>query len=180
MPSTVTIKYLEDVGTFNIGDALEVRQNGVTAFGAAGFVPPSLLSINYHAPYLHNGKAPTLEAVFPLHRLGGGTIASTLTTPERGDLLLFLQSIDGRTVPFRSEGDDFRDAVGLPSEWPGALHRRKRRGRRAGRPRRRGWMGAATATEGAAGRCRSRDLCLRGDAEPWAKWLAVATVAARS
>jgi YVTN family beta-propeller protein len=112
--STVTIKYLEDVGTFNVGDPLEVRQNGVTAFGVAGFVPPSLLSINYHAPYLHNGMAPTLDAVFPLHRLGGGTIATTLTAPQQGDLLVFLQSIDGRTVPFRSEGDDFRDAVGLP------------------------------------------------------------------
>jgi hypothetical protein len=114
VPSTVTIKYLEDVGTFIAADPLEVRQNGVTAFGVAGFVPPSLLSINYHAPYLHNGKAATLEAVFPLHRLGGGTIASTLSPQQQQDLLVLLRSIDGRTVPFRSEGDAFRDAIGLP------------------------------------------------------------------
>jgi hypothetical protein len=44
---------------FNVADPLEVRHNGVTAFGVAGFVPPSLPSINYHAPYLHNGKAQT-------------------------------------------------------------------------------------------------------------------------
>lgn len=68
---------------FNVADPLEVRQNGVTAFGVAGFVPPSLLSINYHAPYLHNGKAQTLDAVFPLHRLGTRTIASTLSGPQQ-------------------------------------------------------------------------------------------------
>jgi hypothetical protein len=99
---------------FNVADPLEVRHNGVTAFGVAGFVPPSFPSINYHAPYLHNGKAQTLDAVFPLHRLGTGTIASTLSGPQQQDLLVLLRSIDGRTVPFRSEGDAFRDAVGLP------------------------------------------------------------------
>jgi hypothetical protein len=114
VPTTRTINYLEDVGTFDVTDPLEIRQNGVTAFGVAGFVPPSLLSIRYHAPYLHNGKAQTLDAVFPLHDLGAGTIASTLTAQEQQDLLLLLNSIDGRTVPFRSEGDDFRDAVGIP------------------------------------------------------------------
>jgi YVTN family beta-propeller protein len=110
----LTIDYLENVGTFDPTNPLEVRQNGITAFGAAGFVPPPLLSIRYHGPYLHNGAAQTLAAVLPLHALGAGTIASTLTAPEQQDLLLFLNSIDGRTAPFRSEGDDFRDGVGIP------------------------------------------------------------------
>jgi YVTN family beta-propeller protein len=110
----LTIEYLENVGTFNLANPLEIRQNGITAFGVNGFVPPPLLSIRYHGPYLHNGAAQTLDAVFPLHALGAGTIASTLTGPEQQDLLLFLNSIDGRTAPFRSEGDDFRDAVGIP------------------------------------------------------------------
>src|SRR5262249_27995193 len=113
-----TINYLEDVGTFDIGDPREIRQNGVTAFGAAGFVPPSLLSTAYHAPYLHDGSAATLADVFTVHRLpaapGNPLIADFLTAQQRQDLLLFLGSIDGRTVPFRSEGDDFRDAVGTP------------------------------------------------------------------
>jgi hypothetical protein len=110
----ITIEYLESVGTFDIANPLEIRANGVTAFGAAGFVPPPLLSIRYHGPYLHNGAAQTLDAVFPLHALGAGTIASTLTAQQQQDVLVFLNSIDGRTPPLRSEGDDFRDAVGIP------------------------------------------------------------------
>jgi hypothetical protein len=33
-------------------------------------------------------------------------------------LLVFLKSIDGTTVPFRSEGDDFRDFVRLQGTCP--------------------------------------------------------------
>ena len=76
-----------------------------------GFNPPSLLSVNYHAPYLHRGQAQTLPDVFPLHNLGAGTIADQLTAQEQADLLVFLKSIDGTTDHLRSEGDDFRDAV---------------------------------------------------------------------
>jgi DNA-binding beta-propeller fold protein YncE len=52
-----TIKYLEDVGTFDVTNPLEIRDNAAasTAFGVNGFNVPSLLSINYHAPYLHRG-----------------------------------------------------------------------------------------------------------------------------
>jgi len=111
---TSIINYLEDVGTFSLINPLEIRQNGVRAFGIDGFVPPPLLSIRYHAPYLHNGAAQSLNDVFPRHNLGGGTITSVLTIPQQQDLLLFLNSIDGRTPPFRSEGDEFRDDVGIP------------------------------------------------------------------
>ena len=69
-----TFKYLEDVGTFDVNNPLELRDNATasTAFGVNGFNVPSLLSINYHAPYLHRGQAQTLEEVFPLHGLGAG------------------------------------------------------------------------------------------------------------
>ena len=118
---TLTIKYLEDVGTFDVSNPLEIRDNAAasTAFGANGFNVPSLLSINYHAPYLHRGQAQTLEDVFPLHGLGPSasgfppatTIQTQLSAADRADLLVFLKSIDGTTLHFRSEADDFRDAL---------------------------------------------------------------------
>jgi mono/diheme cytochrome c family protein len=121
--NTLTIKYLEDVGTFDVTNPLEIRDNAAasTAFGVNGFNGPSLLSINYHAPYLHRGQAQTLDAVFPLHTLpaaGGATIAATLNAGEQADLLLFLKSIDGTTPHFRSEGDVFRDALRTAGPCP--------------------------------------------------------------
>jgi YVTN family beta-propeller protein len=108
-----TFKYLEDVGTFDVTNPIELRDNATasTAFGVNGFQPPSLFSINYHAPYLHRGQAQTLDAVFPLHSLPtGGTIAN-LNPVDQENLLVFLQSIDGTTNSLRSQGDDFRDAL---------------------------------------------------------------------
>jgi hypothetical protein len=119
----LTIKYLEDVGTFDITNPLEIRDNAAasTAFGVNGFNVPSLLSINYHAPYLHHGQAQTLEEVFGRHTLpaaGGATIAATLNAGEEADLLAFLKAIDGTTDLLRSEGDDFRDALRLQGTCP--------------------------------------------------------------
>jgi DNA-binding beta-propeller fold protein YncE/mono/diheme cytochrome c family protein len=121
--NNLTIKYLEKVGTFDITNPIEIRDNAAasTAFGVNGFNVPSLLSINYHAPYLHRGQAQTLADVFPLHGLGPDgqefppktTIQTQLTAQQRGDLLVFLKAIDGTTPHFRSEGDDFRDALRL-------------------------------------------------------------------
>ena len=121
--TSLTIKYLEDVGTFDVNNPLEIRDNATasTAFGADGFNVPSLLSINYHAPYLHRGQAQALEGVFPLHTLpaaGGKTIAAALTSLEQKDLLVFLKSIDGTTAHFRSEGDVFRDALRTAGPCP--------------------------------------------------------------
>jgi hypothetical protein len=126
-----TIKYLEKVGTFDVANPLELRDNAAasTAFGVNGFNPPSLFSINYHAPYLHRGQAQTLEEVFPLHGLGEDgkefppvtTIQNQLTATQRADLLAFLKSIDGTTAHLRSEGDDFRDTLrmaGAPCPMP--------------------------------------------------------------
>jgi DNA-binding beta-propeller fold protein YncE/mono/diheme cytochrome c family protein len=126
--NNLTIKYLEKVGTFDINNPLEIRDNAAasTAFGVNGFNVPSLLSINYHAPYLHRGQAQTLEQVFPLHGLGPDgeefppktTIQSQLTPAQRADLLTFLKSIDGTTPHIRSEGDAFRDALRLQRTCP--------------------------------------------------------------
>jgi YVTN family beta-propeller protein len=126
--NNLTIRYLEDVGTFDVTNPLELRDNATatTAFGVNGFNVPSLLGINYHAPYLHRGQAQTLEDVFPLHGLGPGgsgfppttTIQTQLTALQRADLLVFLKSIDGTTELFRSEGDAFRDALRLQGTCP--------------------------------------------------------------
>jgi YVTN family beta-propeller protein len=111
-----TISYLEDVGTFDVNNPIEIRDNATasTAFGADGFNVPSLLGVNYTAPYLHRGQAQTLEKVFWLHKLpaaGGVPIAKALTVQQQKDLLEFLRSIDGTTDHLRSEGDVFRDTL---------------------------------------------------------------------
>jgi mono/diheme cytochrome c family protein len=108
-----TFKYLENVGTFNPLNPLELRGQGATAgqtaLGGLGFNVPSLLSIAYHAPYLHDGAAQRLTDVFPLHKLPNGkTIAATLTSTQQQQLLLFLGSIDGRTADFPSEAELFK------------------------------------------------------------------------
>jgi DNA-binding beta-propeller fold protein YncE len=124
----LTFQYLNDIGTFDVDNPLELRDNatGSTAFGVNGFNSPSLLSINYHAPYLHRGQAQTLEAVFPLHGLGAGasgfppttTIATELTAAQQLDLLAFLKSIDGTTTHLRSAGDEFRDDLRMQGTCP--------------------------------------------------------------
>ncbi len=118
-----TIKYLEDVGTFDITNPIEIRDNGAasTAFGVNGFNVPSLFSINYHAPYLHRGQAQTLEDVFGLHRLpalANQFIADALNALQRANLLVFLKSIDGTTNSLVSEGDTFRDTVRAQGTCP--------------------------------------------------------------
>jgi YVTN family beta-propeller protein len=121
---TLSFQYLEDVGTFDVTNPLEIRDvTAITALGADGFNVPSLLSINYHAPYLHRGQAQTLEAVFPLHTLpalGGVTIEQALIQQgdSASDLVVFLKSIDATTPHFRSEGDVFRDALRTAGPCP--------------------------------------------------------------
>ncbi len=113
---TASITFLEGVGTFDVANPLELRgaggKIGQTAAGAAGFNPPSLLGVAHNAPYFHDGSAATLDDVFARHTLpGGATITATLDTTQQGNLKTFLGSIDGRTDPFRSAADDFRDLV---------------------------------------------------------------------
>ena len=112
-----TIRFLEDVGTFDAAGPLEIRGAnpaiGTGAVGGLGFNVPSVLGAGYHAPYFHDGSAQTLEAVMTAHELpGGGTIDAAFADGELEDLLLFLRSIDGATKPFTSDTDAFRDAIG--------------------------------------------------------------------
>jgi hypothetical protein len=106
-----TLKFLEDVGTFDPANPIEIRQNGATPFGAVGFNVPSLLGVASNAPYLHLGSAFTLDQVFTVHALNGGTIGTVLTPQEQTDLKIFLNSIDGRTPIFRSQTDDFHEPL---------------------------------------------------------------------
>ncbi len=123
-----TLRFLETIGTFNAADPLEIRGAGAVpaagaqAFGVLGFNVPALLGTRYHAPYLHNGAAQNLDAVFPLHLLAATpgttippgattTIQTVLSAAERQDLLVFLNSIDGRTDSLASATDTFRDNI---------------------------------------------------------------------
>lgn len=117
-----TLRYLDGVGTFNANDPLEIRgpgagaASGARALGVVGFNSPSLVGLRYHTPYLHNGAAQTLEAVFTLHTLPGApananTIQAVLSATDRQDLLVLLNAIDGRTDTFVSAADTFRNNV---------------------------------------------------------------------
>src|SRR5213078_946729 len=105
-----TLVFLDNVGTFDPANLLEIRgaggKIGQTALGAAGFNAPSLLGVAHNAPYFHDGSAPTLDDVFARHLLGAGPIASVLSAGDQGSLKVFLASIDGRTDAFRSAADD--------------------------------------------------------------------------
>jgi len=109
------IAFIEDVGTYDGADALEIRGSGdligQISLGDIGFNVPSLLGVGYHGSYLHNGRAATLAEVFVLHELGEEVIATAFSDAERLDLEVLLNSIDGRTEPMRSDADAFRDAV---------------------------------------------------------------------
>ncbi len=111
---TGTLNFLEKIGTFSAANPIEIRGAGPNigkqALGADGFNVPSLISIDYHAPYFHNGAAQTLEEVFSLHQLNGGmTIADVLSDLEEAQLLAFLRALDSRTNNFESQGDIFKD-----------------------------------------------------------------------
>ncbi len=114
------ITLLDDVGTFDPTDPVEIRgigAVGTTALGGLGFNSPSLKGVATTAPYLHNGSAPTLGAVFASHRLpaaGGAPIAGTLSAAELVSLRLFLNQLDARTAPVASEADTFRDDLAAP------------------------------------------------------------------
>jgi hypothetical protein len=130
---TATFDYLEDIGTFDVTNPLELRDNGngSTAFGVNGINPPSLLSVRYHAPYLHRGQAQTLPEVFPLHGLNGlpptNTIATQLTLQEQADLLVLLNAIDGTTDHLRSEATTSGTRSGINHPVRRAIAPRDRR-----------------------------------------------------
>lgn len=106
---TGTLSFLNDVGTFNPDNPIEIRQNGQAPLGSLGFNTPSLLGVGSNAPYFHNGSAKDLVGVFASHALGGGTIQTTLSDQDRIALEEFLKSIDGTTQPSRSDADTFHE-----------------------------------------------------------------------
>jgi cytochrome c peroxidase len=97
------ISELRNVGTFDPTFVNEVRANAAPSLGAAGFVPPSLLSIfAFSGTFLHNGSAPSLDAVLAnvTHRSAGTAGVDTLTNPaDRAAVVRFLLSIDAATPP---------------------------------------------------------------------------------
>ncbi len=113
---TGTLRFLENIGTFNPASPIEIRGTGALIGQAplrgdpaspGAFNVPSVLSTSFHAPYFHTGAAQTLEGVFQQHQLpGGGTIQGLAGA---ADLLVFLRSIDGRTGIEESDGDIFKD-----------------------------------------------------------------------
>jgi hypothetical protein len=104
------LKFLENVGTFNAANKIEIRQNGGAPLGAQGFNVPSLLGVGTNGPYFHNGAAQTLPFSFFLHSLpGGGTIQTRLSATQRGNLFAFLKGLDGRSGIFPNETDLFKD-----------------------------------------------------------------------
>lgn len=111
---TVTVTFLDNVGTFDATDPIEIRgNNGNAPLGALGFNTPSLLGIAYTAPYLHNGRAQNFSEVFTQHLLvDQQSIAGVLDDQQEQDLVAFLDNIDSRTATFRSETDAFLDLVG--------------------------------------------------------------------
>jgi YVTN family beta-propeller protein len=112
-----TLRFLDDVGTFNAAGPIEIRgaaavagqsTQGFASFGAAGFNSPSLLGLSLSAPYFHDGSAQTLEDVTKRHVLGTGkTIEQTLSPQELSDLLAFVRAIDDQTAPVESDADRF-------------------------------------------------------------------------
>jgi YVTN family beta-propeller protein len=111
---TGSLKFLDDAGTFDAAGAIEIRGAGAAigrgSLGGLGFNVPSLLGVSYHAPFFHNGSAETLEQVFDAHKLGAGTIASTVNDPaDRDALLTFLRALDARTATFASDADTFKN-----------------------------------------------------------------------
>jgi YVTN family beta-propeller protein len=114
-----TLRMLDDVGTFNVANPIEIRgaaavagqtTQGFSPFGGAfGFNSPSLLGVSFSGPYFHDGSALTLAEVAARHRLGDApaTIASTLSAQDLADLLAFVRSIDDDTAPLPNATDLF-------------------------------------------------------------------------
>jgi len=106
---------LHDVGTIKPGSG---ERLGGGADSLTGIDTPTLLGIHATAPYLHDGSASTIDAVFdqydPSASLGTDGSAHNLsasghdlTAAERADLVAFLQELDGQPA----SGDGVHDEV---------------------------------------------------------------------
>jgi DNA-binding beta-propeller fold protein YncE len=115
--------FLDNVGTFNAADALQIRgagtvggqlAQGFAPFGALGFNSPSLLGFAFSGPWLHDGSAETVEEVFAKHKLPDGrTIEAAIVDPfNRASLKQFVLSIDDQTPIMESDSDRFLRQTG--------------------------------------------------------------------
>jgi YVTN family beta-propeller protein len=94
---------LRQVGTFDPSFFNEVRANGAPPLGAAGFVPPSLLSVfAFEGTQLHNGAVRSFDEVLNnvTHRSSGtGGVDTLSNAADRAKIAQFLRSIDASTAP---------------------------------------------------------------------------------
>jgi YVTN family beta-propeller protein len=102
----VTTPIIQNVGTLDLTNPIEVRGTGTTAgqnsAGAAvSFNPPSLINATNTAPYGHHGRARTLFEVFETIANGGlGHPNFGLSPTDLADVAEFVRSIDGNEPPF--------------------------------------------------------------------------------
>lgn len=97
------ITELRNVGSFDASAANEVRATAAAPLGAAGFNPPTLLSLfAFPQTFFHSGSANSLEDVMAnvVHRSAGTKGVDTLASAaQRQQLIKFLLSIDAATPP---------------------------------------------------------------------------------
>lgn len=90
---------LHDVESYDPNSPIEVRGGGALvgreSQGAQGFNPPSLLGVQAHGPYFHDGRFASLSQVVD----SGHGQQTPLDAGERGQLTSFLESIDDLTQP---------------------------------------------------------------------------------
>jgi cytochrome c peroxidase len=87
-------------GGSNFADTSELKDNGLLPQGGR-FKAPTLRNIAVTAPYMHDGRLPTLESVIDHYASGGKHSPKQdelirgfpLTAQDRADLLAFLQSL---------------------------------------------------------------------------------------
>ena len=96
---------LRPTNTFIATAFNEIRNTAVAPLGAGGFNPPTLLGIHaFPQTFFHNGSVNSLEAVMEnvQHRSdGNGGVDGLQSAAQRAQLIKFLQSIDGTTVPIQ-------------------------------------------------------------------------------
>jgi cytochrome c peroxidase len=80
--------------TYTVDEVMKVGLESPDDVFKKGFNPPSLRGVTKRGPWLHDGRAKTLEEVFLQHhrpsKLSG---RPDLTAPELGELLAFLRSL---------------------------------------------------------------------------------------
>jgi uncharacterized protein (TIGR03437 family) len=96
---------LRPTNTFNANAFNEVRANAAAPLGAGGYNPPTLLGLHaFPQTFFHNGSVNSLEAVMEnvAHRSdGNGGVDGLQSAAQRAQLIKFLLSIDGTTVPIQ-------------------------------------------------------------------------------